>query len=119
MTRVKRGLSAYKRHKFILTANKGLRGSHSKLFRIANQKFIRGLSLSYKNRLRKKRNIRLLWITRINNATRFIGINYSELIYMLQINSIIINRKILSQLSILDFFSFYKIVTCLDPRPQD
>jgi len=70
MTRVKRGNVAIKRRKKILRLAKGYRGSHSKLFRIANQQVMKALKYAYRGRKLKKRNFRSLWIVRINAALR-------------------------------------------------
>ncbi|NEN95098.1 MAG: 50S ribosomal protein L20, partial [Moorea sp. SIO3I7] len=79
MTRVKRGNVARKRRKKILKLAKGFRGSHSKLFRIANQQVMKALRNAYRDRRKRKRDFRRLWITRINAAARQNGISYSQL----------------------------------------
>lgn len=102
MTRIKRGIIARKRRQKILTMNKGFRGAASVLFRTANQRYMKALKSSYDNRHIKKRNFRRLWITRLNAAVRLNGINYSQFVYMLKNAGIVLNRKMLSQLSICD-----------------
>uniref|UniRef100_A0AAT9UST3 Large ribosomal subunit protein bL20c n=1 Tax=Pallavicinia longispina TaxID=280536 RepID=A0AAT9UST3_9MARC len=102
MTRVKRGCVARKRRKNILTLTSGFRGTHSKLFRTANQQGIRALASSYRDRGRRKRNIRRLWIARINAAGRDNGISYNKLIRYFYCNKILLNRKMLAQIAILD-----------------
>ena len=102
MVRVKRGNVARKRRKKILKLAKGFKGSHSKLFRIANQQVMKALNYAYKARKQKKRTFRRLWISRINAATRNYGINYSLFIAGLKKQKIVLNRKMLSQISILD-----------------
>jgi len=110
MTRVKRGAVAKNRRRRILKLNKGYRGSHSTLFRTANQQAMKALRYSYIDRRKRKINFRQLWIRRINASSRIYGLNYSQLIYGLKIAKIDLNRKVLAQLAILDPDSFKKIV---------
>jgi large subunit ribosomal protein L20 len=110
MARVKRGNIASKKHKKILKITKGFRGSSSKLFRTANQRRLKALSFSYRDRKQKKRYFRTSWITRLNAASRFYGINYNELINLLKKSNVNLNRKILSQLSIHDQNDFTKLI---------
>lgn len=110
MVRVKRGNVARKRRKKILKLAKGFRGTHSRLFRIANQQVMKSLSYSYMGRKQKKRKFRQLWITRINSAARINEIKYSSLIHNLKQSKIVLNRKMLAQLSILDPKAFTQLV---------
>lgn len=110
MTRVKRGNVARKRRKKILKLAKGYRGSHSKLFRTANQQVMKALRNAYRDRRKRKRDFRRLWITRINAAARQNGISYSQLIGQMKKANIQINRKMLAQLAVLDPASFQKVV---------
>lgn len=110
MVRVKRGNVARKRRKKILNLAKGYKGSHSKLFRTANQQVMKALSYSYIGRKQKKRLFRRLWIMRINAAVRSHKMKYSLFISLLKINQIALNRKMLSQLSILDEQGFLRII---------
>nr|YP_010198422.1 ribosomal protein L20 [Gracilaria pachydermatica]UAD86838.1 ribosomal protein L20 [Gracilaria pachydermatica] len=110
MTRVKRGNVARKRRKKILKLAKGFQGSHSILFRTAKQQVLKALKYSYIGRKQRKRNYRSLWIVRINAAVRPYGITYSEFIQKLKRRSIALNRKMLSQLAILDNNAFKTIV---------
>jgi large subunit ribosomal protein L20 len=106
MTRVKRGTVARKRRNKILELNRGFRGSHSTLFRTANQRSLKALSSSYSDRRKKKRQYRRLWIRRINAGSRPAGLTYSRFIHALKVNSVLLNRKMLSQLVILHPTSF-------------
>nr|YP_009296954.1 ribosomal protein L20 [Ceramium japonicum]AOM66297.1 ribosomal protein L20 [Ceramium japonicum] len=106
MTRVKRGNVARKRRKKILNLAKGFTGSHSKLFRTAKQQVLKSLKYSYIGRKNKKRYYRQLWIVRINAAVKKYNINYSQLICCLKKSNIALNRKMLSQLAILDNQAF-------------
>ncbi|MEO1295262.1 MAG: 50S ribosomal protein L20 [Cyanobacteria bacterium J06636_16] len=110
MARVKRGNVARKRRKKILKLAKGFRGSHSKLFRTANQQVMKALRYAYRDRRRRKRDFRRLWITRINAAARLHGLSYSRLIGQLKKADIEINRKMLAQMAVLDPEGFTKVV---------
>lgn len=110
MTRVKRGNVARKRRKKILKLAKGFRGSHSKLFRTANQQVMKALRNAYRDRRKRKRDFRRLWITRINAAARMHGMSYSQLMGSLKKANIEINRKMLAQMAVLDPSSFGKVV---------
>jgi large subunit ribosomal protein L20 len=110
MTRVKRGNVARKRRKKILKLAKGFRGSHSRLFRTANQQVMKALRNAYRDRRKRKRDFRRLWITRINAAARQQGLSYSKLMGGLKKANIEINRKMLSQMAILDPAGFAKVV---------
>jgi large subunit ribosomal protein L20 len=109
MTRVKRGNVARKRRKKILKLAKGFRGSHSTLFRTANQQVMKALRSAYRDRKKKKRDFRRLWITRINAAVRQHGMSYSRFIGNLKKAEIEINRKMLAQIAVLDPSGFAKI----------
>ncbi|HHY41480.1 MAG TPA: 50S ribosomal protein L20 [Thermoanaerobacterales bacterium] len=110
MARVKRGVTARKRHKKILKLAKGYRGSMSKLFRPANQAVLKALSHAYRGRKLKKRDFRKLWIARINAAARSNGISYSKFICGLKKAGIQINRKMLSEMAINDASGFSQLV---------
>ncbi|HAC65745.1 MAG TPA: 50S ribosomal protein L20, partial [Cyanothece sp. UBA12306] len=101
---------ARKRRKKVLKLAKGFRGSHSKLFRTANQQVMKALRNAYRDRRKKKRDFRRLWITRINAAARMHGISYSKLTGQLKKANIELNRKMLAQLAILDPQAFAKVV---------
>ncbi|MBD1874711.1 50S ribosomal protein L20 [Nodosilinea sp. FACHB-131] len=110
MARVKRGNVARKRRNKILKLAKGFRGSHSKLFRTANQQVMKALRYAYRDRRNRKRDFRRLWITRINAASRMHGLSYSQLIGQLKKANIDINRKMLAQMAVLDPDGFAKVV---------
>jgi large subunit ribosomal protein L20 len=102
MTRVKRGYVARKRRKRILKSNEGFRGAQSVLFRTANQKYMKALCNSYRDRGRRKREFRRLWIVRINASVRPYGFNYSRFLHRLKSAQVDLNRKMLAQIAILD-----------------
>ncbi len=108
--RVKRGNVARKRRKKILKLAKGFRGAGSKLFRTANQQVMKALRSAYRDRRRKKRDFRRLWIARINAATRAQGLRYSEFIDGLKKANIQLNRKMLARLAFLDPAAFTRVV---------
>ena len=110
MSRVKRGNVARKRRKKILKLAKGFRGSHSKLFRTANQQVMKALRNAYRDRRKRKRDFRRLWITRINAAARMNGLSYSKLTHQLKKADVGLNRKMLAQLAMVDPDAFTKVV---------
>jgi large subunit ribosomal protein L20 len=110
MVRVKRGNVARKRRKKVLALASGYRGAHSVLFRVANQQVMKALRYSYVGRKQKKRIFRKIWISRINAASRLNGISYSQLIHRLKQSNIDINRKILSQIAVLDALTFKSLI---------
>jgi large subunit ribosomal protein L20 len=110
MARVKRGNVARKRRKKILKLAKGFRGSHSKLFRTANQQVMKALRYAYRDRRNRKRDFRRLWITRINAASRMHGLSYSQFMGQLKQANVEINRKMLAQMAVLDPEGFAKVI---------
>tara|TARA_Y100001968_G_C19225300_1_gene651755 strand:+ start:127 stop:474 length:348 start_codon:yes stop_codon:yes gene_type:complete len=110
MARVKRGNVARKRRNKILRLARGFQGSNGSLFRTANQRVMKALCNAYRDRRRRKRDFRRLWIARINAAARINGISYSRLIGGLKKAEININRKMLAQLAISDPETFSNIV---------
>mgnify|MGYP003562834838 FL=1 len=110
MVRVKRGNVARKRRKKILAIASGYRGAHSVLFRVANQQVMKALRYSYIGRKQKKRMFRRIWISRINAASRLNGISYSQLIHKFKNSNIDLNRKILSQIAVLDSSTFKSLI---------
>lgn len=118
MARVKRGNVARKRRKKILKLAKGFRGSHSRLFRTANQQVMKALRNAYRDRRKRKRDFRRLWIARINAAARLHGLSYSKLMGSLKKADIQINRKMLAQMAILDPAGFGKVVEVVSQSAQ-
>ena len=111
MARVKRGNVARKRRNKILNLAKGFRGGNKNLFITANQRVMKALCNAYRDRRRRKRDFRRLWIARINASARMNGTNYSKLINSLKSAEIKINRKMLAQLAINEPKCFEEIVT--------
>nr|YP_009497025.1 ribosomal protein L20 [Psammoneis obaidii]AWT39738.1 ribosomal protein L20 [Psammoneis obaidii] len=110
MVRVKRGNVARKRRKKILSVASGYRGAHSVLFRVANQQVMKALRYSYVGRKQKKRIFRKLWITRINAASRINGLSYSQVIHKFKNSNIDLNRKMLSQIAVVDNSTFNELI---------
>jgi len=110
MVRIKRGNVARKRRKKILSLASGYRGAHSVLFRVANQQVMKALRYSYIGRKQKKRIFRKLWISRINAASRLNGLSYSRLIHKFKTSNVDLNRKMLSQIAILDGSTFKQLI---------
>lgn len=113
MVRVKRGNVARKRRKKILNLAKGYKGSHSRLFRVANQQVMKALTYSYIGRKQKKRIFRKLWITRINSISRINNLTYSKVIHNFKNSKIELNRKMLAQIAVLDTPTFTKLLTSI------
>lgn len=110
MPRVKKGVTAHRRHKKILKLAKGYKGSKSKQFRKANETVMKALYYARRDRRAKKGNFRRLWIARINAAAHINGINYSRLIAGLTKAGVEVNRKILADLAINDEKAFAELV---------
>ena len=111
MSRVKRGNVARKRRFKILRLAKGFQGGNGKLFRTANQRVMKALCNAYRDRRRRKRDFRRLWIARINAAARINGSSYSNLMGGLKKADIRINRKMLAQLALIDPQTFTTVVS--------
>lgn len=109
MPRVKRGNVLQKRHKKILKYAKGFRGSKSNLFIAANQAIMQAWKNAYRDRRKRKRDFRSLWITRINAAARTHGLSYSRMMNGLKKANICVNRKMLADLAVNDKPAFAKL----------
>ncbi|MEE9285163.1 MAG: 50S ribosomal protein L20 [Dehalococcoidia bacterium] len=110
MPRVKRGVTARARHKKILKITKGQRGSKSTLYRRAHEAMLKAFSYAYRHRRERKRDMRRLWIARVNAAARLRGLTYSQFIAGLKKAGVEINRKSLADLAVKDPDAFSKIV---------
>ncbi len=110
MARVKGGPQGHRRHKKILKLTKGQRMSRHLLFRRANEALLKSMWYATRDRRNRKRDLRRLWIARINAAARLNGITYSRLIAALKKANIALNRKMLSDLAIRDPQAFAAIV---------
>lgn len=110
MPRVKKGVTAHRRHKKILKLAKGYRGAKSKQFKKANETVMKALYYARRDRRAKKGEFRQLWIARINAAARINRISYSKLINGLTKAGVAVNRKMLADLAVNDSAAFTKLV---------
>jgi large subunit ribosomal protein L20 len=110
MARVKRGVTAHAKHKKVLKAAKGFYGRRKNTIRIAKQAVEKANQYAYRDRKRRKRTFRALWIQRLNAAVRPFGLTYSRLIDGLSRADILVDRKVLSDLAIREPAAFQAIV---------
>ena len=106
MARIKGGMNARRKHNKVLKLAKGYRGARSKQYRVAKQSVMRALTSSYAGRKERKRQMRQLWIARINAAARMNGLSYSKFMYGLKLAEIDINRKMLAEMAVNDAEGF-------------
>ena len=106
MARIKGGLNAKKRHNRTLKLAKGYRGARSKQYRVAKQSVMRALTSSYAGRKQRKRQMRQLWIARINAAARMNRLSYSKFMHGLKVANIEMNRKMLAEMAVNDAEGF-------------
>lgn len=111
MPRVKKGVTARKRHKKILKLAKGFRGARGLQYRKANETVMKALHYAYVGRKDKKSDFRKLWIARINAATRINGLSYSQFINGLKKAGVEVNRKMLAEMAIHDMPAFAQMVS--------
>ncbi|HEX2194286.1 MAG TPA: 50S ribosomal protein L20 [Candidatus Limnocylindria bacterium] len=110
MARVKRGVAAHRRHKRLLAQARGRRGTRSKLVRPAREALFHALVYAYRDRKRRKRDMRRLWIERINAASRQHGLSYSRLIAGLKAAGVEVDRKVLADLAVREPAAFATMV---------
>ncbi|GAA5784903.1 50S ribosomal protein L20 [Chitiniphilus shinanonensis] len=110
MPRVKRGVTARARHKKILDLAKGYRGRRKNVYRVAKQAVMKAGQYAYRDRRQRKRQFRQLWITRINAASRELGLAYSRFMNGLKKAGIEVDRKVLADLAVFDKPAFAKFV---------
>ncbi|XMB34099.1 50S ribosomal protein L20 [Candidatus Saccharibacteria bacterium oral taxon 955] len=108
--RVKRGVSARTRHNKVLKAAKGMQHNRTRSFRLARQAVVRALQYAYRDRRNKKRDLRSLWITRINAAARENGTTYGKFIANLKASGVELDRKVLADIAVNDPKAFTAIV---------
>jgi len=108
--RVKRGVPARAKHKKILKQAKGMQHARTRSFRLAKQGVIRALQYAYRDRRNRKRDLRALWITRINAAARENGTTYGQLISGLKKANVELDRKVLSELAVKEPAAFAAVV---------
>ncbi len=110
MPRVKGGTTTWHRHKKVLKLNKGHWGTNHSLYRRAHESMLHSLSYAYRHRRERKRDMRKLWITRINAASREQGMPYNKLVHGLQQAGIAINRKMLADMAVREPAAFNHLV---------
>jgi len=110
MSRVKRGVIALKKRNKVIKAVKGFRGARGRTYRAANEALLHSLIYAFRDRRRRKRDFRALWITRINAAARAEGLTYSRLVSGLKKEGLTLNRKILAELAMNDEAGFAKLL---------
>ena len=106
MARVKRGVTARRRHKKILSRAKGYYNARRKVYRVAKQAVIKALQYSYIGRKQKKRQFRALWIVRINAGARQYGLSYSRMMNGLKKAGVTVDRKVLADIAVHDIKAF-------------
>lgn len=116
MTRVKGGTITRRRHKKIIKFTKGMYGTRSRLFRRANEAMLKSLWYAYRDRRTRRRDLRRLWIARINAAARNNGTTYSRLIHGMKQAGILLNRKMLAELAVRDPKAFTAVVGAATKR---
>ena len=110
MPRVKGGVTAHRRHKKVLAVTKGQRGTRHSLYRRANESMLHSLHYQTRDRRVRKRDMRRLWITRINAAARLNGMTYSRFIQGLHLAGVDVNRKMMAEMAVNDPEGFAQLV---------
>ena len=108
--RVKRGVPARAKHKKILKAAKGMQHNRTRSYRLAKQGVIRSLQYAYRDRRNRKRDVRSLWITRINAAARENGTTYGQLINAIKNSNVELDRKVLAEMAVNEPAAFTAVV---------
>jgi len=118
MARVKRGVAAHRRHRKVLRQVKGHYSTNNRLFKRAHESMMHALQYAYRDRRNRKRDMRRLWIMRINAAARINGIAYSRFIQGLKAANVIIDRKMLADLAVRDATAFAAIAEIAKKNAQ-
>lgn len=111
MPRAKTGVVRRRRHKKVLNMVKGQWGTRGKLFKRSNEAMLKSLWYAYRDRRTRKRDMRRLWITRINAAARLNGLSYSRFMYGLKQAGVEVDRKMLADIAVRDTATFTKLAT--------
>lgn len=110
MARAKTGVVRRQHHKKVLKLTKGQFGTRHRLFRRANEAMLKSLWYAYRDRRTRKRDLRRLWITRINAGARQHGVTYSRLIHAMRNSNIVLNRKMLADMAVRDPQAFSAVI---------
>ena len=119
MARIKRAVNAKKKHRTVLNRAKGYYGAKSRSYTAAKEQVQHSLQYQYRDRRNKKREIRSLWITRINAAARLNDISYSQFMHGLKVAGIELDRKVLAQMAYEDIESFNELATIAKKALED
>lgn len=111
MPRVKTSVTTNHRHKKVLAATKGQRATRHSLFRRAHEAMLKSLSYAYRHRRERKGDMRRLWITRVNAASRAEGLTYGQFMFGLKEAGVTVNRKMLADMAVRDPQAFAALVT--------
>ncbi|NLF78416.1 MAG: 50S ribosomal protein L20 [Chloroflexi bacterium] len=111
MTRVKGGFTTRRRHKKVLKMTRGQWGTKHRLFRRANEAMMKSQWYAYRDRRARKRDLRRLWIARINAAARMNGMSYSRLLHGLKQANVELDRKVLADIAVRDSQTFASLVS--------
>ncbi len=109
MARVKRGVTAHRRHKRLLNAAEGRKGTRSRLIRPAREALLHAMAYAYVGRKQRKRQMRALWIVRLNAAARQNGLTYARLVSGLKAAGVTLDRKMLADIAVRDAATFARI----------
>jgi large subunit ribosomal protein L20 len=116
MARVKRGVTAHKRHKRLLKAAEGRKGTRSRLVKPAREALLHALKYAYVGRKERKRQMRALWIVRLNAAARQNGLTYGRLVNGLKAAGVALDRKVLADIAVRDAATFARIAEVAKAR---
>jgi len=119
LPRVKRGVTAHRRHKKVLALTKGHRATKHSLYRRAHESMLTSLSYAYAHRRERKGDMRRLWILRISAASRVQGLTYGQFMDGLRKSGVEINRKMLADMAVREPVSFVDLVTLARGKIQD
>jgi len=119
LTRVKKGVTAHRRHKKVLAMTKGHRATKHALYRRAHESMLKSLSYAYSHRRERKGDMRRLWISRVNAASRAQGLTYSQFMDGLRKAGVEVNRKLLADMAVREPESFAHLVTLAKGKIQD
>ena len=118
MPRVKRGVTAHRRHKKVLALTKGHKATRHSLYRRAHESMLKALSYAYNHRRERKGDMRRLWILRINAASRTQGLTYGQFMNGLKKSGVEINRKLLADMAVREPEAFTNLVTIAKSEVQ-
>lgn len=119
MPRVKRSVATHRRHKKLLALTKGHHATNHALYRRAHQSMLHALSYAYAHRRERKGDMRRLWISRVNAASKAHGLTYGQFIYGLKKSGIELNRKMLADMVVREPEAFSNLVTIVKGKVQE